>query len=101
MERAKVNKRTIYGAGGSSKNNEGETDLIEIGIGTKQGCPLSPVLFNLYDEAMIREAFYDLEEGIIIREKLIKEIRFADDKRILATTNTTTTATTTTTIILL
>ena len=48
------------------RTNEGETDLIEIGRGTRQGCPLSPVLFNLYDEAMIREVFDDLEEGIII-----------------------------------
>ena len=56
------------------RTNEGEIDLIEIGRGTRQGCPLSPVLFNLYDEAMIREAFDDLEEGIIIGGKLIKEI---------------------------
>ena len=62
------------------RTNEGETDLIEIGRGKRQGCPLSPVLFNLYDEAMIREAFDDLEEGIIKGGKLIKEIRFADSK---------------------
>ena len=68
------------------KTNEGETDLIEIGRGTRQGCPLSPVLFNLYDEAMIREAFDDLEGAIIIGGKLIKEIQFADDKGVLAST---------------
>ena len=68
------------------RTNEGETDLIEKGRGTRQGCPLSPVLFNLYDEAMIREAFGDLEEEIIIGGKLIKEIRFADDKGVLAST---------------
>ena len=63
------------------RTNEEEIDLIEIGRGTKQGCS---VLFNLYDEAMIKEAFDDLEEGIIIGGKLIKEIRIADDKRVLA-----------------
>ena len=68
------------------RTNEGETDFIEIGRGTRQGCPLSPVQFNLYDEAMIREAFDDLEEGIIIGGKLIKEIRFAADKGVLAST---------------
>ena len=61
------------------RTNEGETDLIDIGRGTRKGCPLLPVLFNLYDEAMIKEAFDDLEEGIIIGGKLIKEMRFADD----------------------
>ena len=35
---------------------------------------------------MKREAFYDLEEGIIIGGKLIQEIRFADDKGVLAST---------------
>ena len=44
------------------------------------------MLINLYDEAMIRKAFDDLEEGIIIGGKLIKEIRFADDKGVLAST---------------
>ena len=68
------------------RTNEGETDLIEIGRGTRHGCPMSPVLFNLYDEAMIRESFDDLEEGIIIGGKFIKEIRFADDKGVLACT---------------
>ena len=68
------------------RTNERETDLIEIGRGTRQGCPLSLVLFNLYDEAMIREAFDDLEEGIILGGKLIKDIRFADDKEVLAST---------------
>ena len=70
----------------AARTNKGETDLIEIGRGTRQGCPLSPVLFNLYDEAMIREAFDDLGEGTIIGGKLIKEIRFTDDKGVFAST---------------
>ena len=68
------------------RTNEGETDLIETGRGTRLGCTLSPVPFNQFDEAMKREVFDVLEEGIIIEGKLIKEIRYAEDKGVLAST---------------
>ena len=82
----KLIKELYMGQVVAERTNEGDTDLIEIGRGTRQCCPLSPVLFNLYDEAMIREVFDYLAEGIIIGGKLIKEIRFADDKGVLAST---------------
>ena len=46
----RIIKELYMGQVATVRTNEGETDLIEIGRGTRQGCPLSPVLFNLYDD---------------------------------------------------
>jgi hypothetical protein len=68
------------------RTKNGTTKEIIVGRGTRQGCPLSLVLFNIYDEAMIREAFDDVNEGIKIGGKLIKEVKFVDNKGVLAST---------------
>ena len=68
------------------RTDDGETTPIVIGRRTWQGCPLSPLLFNIYDEAIVREAFDDIKEGVKIGGNLIKEIKFADDKCVIAST---------------
>ena len=50
----------------------------------KQGCPLSPIIFNLYIEVPIREALQDSEEGGKVGGKLMKALRFADDQAMVA-----------------
>ena len=56
----------------------------EIGRRVRQGCCISPLLFNIYAEAMMVEAMEGIEEGIKIGGKLLKDVRFADDQGMVA-----------------
>ena len=50
----------------------------------RQGCPLSPLLFNIYSEEIIKEALEDLEEGIKVGGMRIRALRFAYDQAMMA-----------------
>ena len=56
----------------------------EIGRGVRQGCCMSPLLFNIYAEAMMLEAMEGVEEGVKIGGKLLKDVRFADDQGMIS-----------------
>ena len=62
-----------------------KTDLFQIGKGVRQGCILSPCLFNLYAERIMRNT--ELEEaqaGIKIVRRNIQNLRYADDSTFMA-----------------
>jgi len=63
-----------------------ESEPAYIGRGVRQGCILSPILFSIYTEAIMREAFEDSEEGVSIGGVKMKDIRFADDQVVIAET---------------
>ena len=63
----------------------GTTDWFQIGKGVRQGCILSPYLFNLYVEYIMRNAGLDeAQAGIKIAGRNINNIRYADDTTLVA-----------------
>ncbi|CAF1550752.1 unnamed protein product [Rotaria magnacalcarata] len=69
------------------KTDYGNTNWFNIGKGVRQGCILSPYLFNLYAEHIMRKA--GIEEaagGIKIGGRNINNLRYADDTTIMAET---------------
>ena len=58
----------------------GTMDWFQIGKGKCQGCILSPCLFNLYAEYIMRNAMLDeAQAGIKIARRNINNFRYADD----------------------
>jgi len=57
-----------------------------IGQGVRQGCPLSPLLLNLYIQYVINKALEDIQEGVKVGGVLIPAIRFADDQAMVSHT---------------
>ena len=61
------------------------TDWFQIGKGVRQGCTLSPCLFNLCAEYIVRNAGLDeAQAGIKIARRNINNLRCADDTTLMA-----------------
>ena len=65
-------------------NNE-ISKFVNIKRGVRQGCIISPILFNLYSEFMITEALEN-EKGISFNGNNISNLRYADDAVLIADT---------------
>ena len=67
------------------KTGYGITDWFQIGKGVLQGCILSPCLFNLYAEYIMRNAGLEEEQaGIKITGRNINNLRYADNTTLMA-----------------
>ena len=63
----------------------GTKDWFQIGTGVHQGCILSPCLFNLYAEYIMRNAgLEETQAGIKIAGRNINNLRYADDITLMA-----------------
>ena len=77
--------RNLYaGQEASVRTGHGTTDWFQIGKGVRQGCVLSPCLFNLYAEYIMTNAGLDeAQAGIKIAGKHINNHRYADDTTLM------------------
>ena len=67
------------------RTRHGTTDWFQIGKGVRQGCILSPCLFNLYAEYIMRNAgLEEPQSGIKIAKRNTNSLRYADDTTLKA-----------------
>ena len=73
--------RNLYvGQEAAVKTGHGTKDWFQIRKGVRQGCTLSPCLFNLYAEYIVRNAGLDeAQAGIKIAGRNINNLRYVDD----------------------
>ena len=78
--------RNLYaGQEATVRMGHGTTDWFQIGKGVRQGCILSPCLFNLYAEDIMRNAGLDeAQAGIKIARRKINNLIYADDTTLMA-----------------
>ena len=78
--------RNLYaGQEATVRTGYGTTDWFHIGKGVRQGCILSPYLFNLYAEYITRNAgLEEAQAGIKIAGRNINNLRYVDDTTLMA-----------------
>ena len=78
--------RNLYaGQEAAVRTGHGTTDWFQIGKGVRQGCLLSPSLFNLYAEYIVRNAGQEEAQARIkIAGRNINNLRYTDDTTLMA-----------------
>ena len=78
-------EKPICRSGTTVRTGHGTTDWFQIGKGVRQGCILSPCLFNLYAEYIMRNAgLEETKASIKIAGRNINNLRYADDITFMA-----------------
>ena len=78
-------KNLYAGQEATVRTGHGTTDWFQIGKGVHQGCILSPRLFNLYAEYIMRNSgLEEAQAGIKIAGRNINNLRYADDTTLMA-----------------
>ena len=77
--------RNLYaGQEATVRTGHGTTDWFQIGKGVRQGCILSPCLFNLYAEYMRNAGLEEAQAGIKIARRNTNKVIYADDTTLMA-----------------
>ena len=78
--------RNLYaGQEATVRTGHGTADWFQIGKGVRQGCILSPCLFNLYAEYIMRNSGLEkAQDGIKIVERNIKNLKYTDGTTLMA-----------------
>ena len=78
--------RNLYaGQEATVRTGHGTTDWFQFGKGVRQGCILSPCLFNFYAEYILRNAgLEEAQAGIKIAGRNINNLRYAYDTTLMA-----------------
>ncbi|CAH2210137.1 jg20466 [Pararge aegeria aegeria] len=84
LQRLPIHKNLYWNQSANIRVNRNLSSYIEIERGVIQGCILSPLLFNLYAEAIFSEALDNILDGISINGKTLNNIRYADDTILIA-----------------
>ena len=80
-----ISLKLYAGQEATVRTGHGTTDWFQIGKGVSQGCILSPCLFNLYAEYIMRNAGLEgTQAGIKIAGGNISNLRYADDTTLMA-----------------
>ena len=77
--------RNLYaGQEATVRTGHGTTDWLQIGKEVRQGCILSPCLFNLYAEYIMRNAgLEETQVGIKIAWRNLNNLRYAEDTTLM------------------
>ena len=80
-----LEKPVYTGQEATVRTGHGTTDWFQIGKGVRQGCILSPCLFNFYAEYIVRNAgLEEAQAGIKIAGRNINNLRYTDDTSLMA-----------------